>query len=521
MCLCCCCIGKPQSVRVPRYRYHRITARDLWLPAALVAALVAAVLVRPAAEDLLWGTPLPVRKPPLPVRVVAGIAEWVQVATDGYAGIGTDAFERDRVLPHRAEPLDPDANAAARAAADARLRAAAERAERAERAEAPTEAGPNTREGEQATGEEEDNDNEIGFGDNESDVPLYTVEDIDGVGGSAAGVRVYRPLNDCALAAPVVVHFHGGGFVLDSARSAASRFVAERVVAAAHAVVVAVEYRLAPEAAFPAAVADAAAALDWVLAGALGPHANLSHVVLLGAGAGANLALGAAMLRRDQAVYGAAPRFPTVAAEEVGAGANTAGVHSVVCVDPWLFQGADTASRRRFAETGLLSGQRLAWYEAQYRQGRAVGEDQRDLLDPTQSPHGMHAMPPTHVFTCGVCFFSSVSSSSPITLCHDHAYTVLPNTELPAAGGQRASRAGAAARGRRRRPPPRPRVRRRLLAPALRLEQRGLLAVAQGRHPQLRTGRGASFPTNPRKQTRQTNRTAITFRERRGGDKEG
>lgn len=404
MCLCCCCIDKPKSVRVPRYRYHRITARDLWLPAALVAALVAAVLVRPAAEDLLWGTPLAVRKPPLPTRVVAGIAEWVQEATDSYAGIGTGAFERERVLPHRAEPLDPDANAAARAAADARLRAVLERAERAEADPNSTDDGAREPTEEKGT-EEEAKEEEA----EESDVPLYTVEDIDGVGGSAAGVRVFTPLNGCALAAPVVVYFHGGGFVLDSARSAASRFVAERVVAAAHAVVVAVEYRRAPEHAFPAAVADAAAAVDWVLAGALGPHANRSHVVLLGTGAGGNLALVAAMLRRDQAVHGAAPRFPSGGATgSAAAGAGAQGeepgsVHSVVCVDPWLFQGDDTASRRRFAATGLLSGRRLDWYDAQYRQSRGTELDKRDLLDPTQSPHGMHAMPPTHVFTCGVC----------------------------------------------------------------------------------------------------------------------
>lgn len=408
MCLCCCCLKRPQGVYVPRYRYHRVTVRDLWLPAALAAVLVAAVYLGPGMEDLLWGTPLPVRKPPFPVRIVAGVAEIVQEATDGYAGIGTAEFEREQVLPHRAEPLDPDANAAAREAAAARLRAAVERAERDEADQDNTNKGAgDASEGEKKRNEQGEQEEQE---QDDNAVPLYTVEDVDGVGGSAAGVRVFTPLDGCALEAPVVVYFHGGGFVLNSARSSVSRFVAERVVAAAHAVVVAVEYRLAPEHAFPAAVADAAAALDWVFAGALGPHANLSHVVLLGDEAGGNLALVAAMMRRDVTVFGDAPRFETLGSRNTGSKGT---VHSVVCVDPWLFQGDDTASRRRFADTGLLSGRRLDWYDAQYRQNRGTELDQRDLLDPTRSSHGMAQMPPTHVFTCGVCFDSLSSATHP------------------------------------------------------------------------------------------------------------
>lgn len=112
------------------------------------------------------------------------------------------------------------------------------------------------------------------------------------VGGHVT-VRIYRPL----VPEPVgtVVHFHGGGWVtgdLDYA-DAICRTVADRSGAA----VVSVDYRLAPEARFPAAVDDAMAVLRWVASGSEGLD---PRIVVTGDSAGGNLAAVCTHLARDE-----------------------------------------------------------------------------------------------------------------------------------------------------------------------------------------------------------------------------
>ena len=83
--------------------------------------------------------------------------------------------------------------------------------------------------------------------------------------GRRAPVRVYRPSEPPAgTAPPVVVYLHGGGWVLmgDSRRTTG---ICRRLAKASGAVVVSVDYRLAPEHPFPAALDDSHAAADWVV----------------------------------------------------------------------------------------------------------------------------------------------------------------------------------------------------------------------------------------------------------------
>ncbi len=105
--------------------------------------------------------------------------------------------------------------------------------------------------------------------------------------GGAIPVRVYTPDTGSAPR-PVLVWFHGGGFVIgdldttdNTARSLASR---------AGIVVVSVGYRLAPEHPFPAAVDDAFEATQWVFEHADGIGADRSRLAVGGHSAGANLA---------------------------------------------------------------------------------------------------------------------------------------------------------------------------------------------------------------------------------------
>jgi acetyl esterase/lipase len=77
-------------------------------------------------------------------------------------------------------------------------------------------------------------------------------------------VRLYLPkLQEPSKKLPVLVYFHGGGFVLESAGSATYHTYVNPLAAAAGVLVVSVCYRLAPEHPLPAAYEDSWAALRW------------------------------------------------------------------------------------------------------------------------------------------------------------------------------------------------------------------------------------------------------------------
>lgn len=119
---------------------------------------------------------------------------------------------------------------------------------------------------------------------------------------------------------PVVVYFHGGGFVIGSAGSAAYHRCLNDLAAACPAVAVSVDYRLAPEHPVPAAYEDSLAALRWALAAGdpwLAAHGDPARVFLAGDSAGGNICHHLAMhpdIRR-------------------GAG----GLRGVVLIHPWFW----------------------------------------------------------------------------------------------------------------------------------------------------------------------------------------
>ena len=110
--------------------------------------------------------------------------------------------------------------------------------------------------------------------------------------------KVYTPQGDAGgKPRPVVVFYHGGGFTLENAASteASSRAIA----GGGDFIVVAPDYRLAPEHKFPAAPGDALAAYKWMLANAASLGGDPDKVALAGEGAGALLAIDTAMAARD------------------------------------------------------------------------------------------------------------------------------------------------------------------------------------------------------------------------------
>jgi acetyl esterase len=110
-------------------------------------------------------------------------------------------------------------------------------------------------------------------------------------------VRVYRPSGDGSAGRPLIVYFHGGGFVLGNLDL--GDWICGTVAARVGAVVVSVEYRLAPAHRFPAAVEDCYAALEWLAKhaaelGATGP------IGVMGESAGGNLAAVTCVIARER-----------------------------------------------------------------------------------------------------------------------------------------------------------------------------------------------------------------------------
>jgi acetyl esterase/lipase len=132
----------------------------------------------------------------------------------------------------------------------------------------------------------------------EPPVPL-TVQDRVAPGSEGSedvAVRVYAPAGRTA-ALPGLLYIHGGGFVFGSVDSEGPR--AQEFAAAADAVVVSVDYRLAPENPFPAALQDCYAALTYLAKNATELGVDPQHIGVAGASAGGCLAAATALMARD------------------------------------------------------------------------------------------------------------------------------------------------------------------------------------------------------------------------------
>lgn len=109
-------------------------------------------------------------------------------------------------------------------------------------------------------------------------------------------VRVHRPPSDEPL--PVVVYFHGGGFVIGDI--ATHDTICQRLAAGVPAVVVSVDYRLAPEHRFPAAVDDCDVATGWVSAHAAELGGDPARLAVAGDDCGGAFAAVVARRARDK-----------------------------------------------------------------------------------------------------------------------------------------------------------------------------------------------------------------------------
>jgi acetyl esterase/lipase len=141
--------------------------------------------------------------------------------------------------------------------------------------------------------------------------PELRVEDrdIDGPAGST-GIRIYWPpthsdSNAASSRPPVVVFFHGGGFVMGDLDTHDG--TCRQHAVGADAVVVSVDYRLAPEHPYPAAVEDAWAATLWVAEHGSEIGADATRMAVAGDSAGGTIAAVMAQQARDNPDWAGAP----------------------------------------------------------------------------------------------------------------------------------------------------------------------------------------------------------------------
>ena len=200
------------------------------------------------------------------------------------------------------------------------------------------------------------------------------------VPGGEIGLRIYTPRPGSEdRPFPIVVHFHGAGFVagdLDTHDSIA-RFHCQH----ADALVIAVDYRLAPEHPFPAAVDDAYAAVEWAVEHARELYGDASRIAVLGDSAGGNLAAVVCQLAK-------ARNGPRIAFQAL--------VYPVVDFRP----GATYPSRAQFGGGDFfLSNRDLEFFRSCY-----LNDVQRQASDPRVSPllgGDLAGLPPALVVTAG------------------------------------------------------------------------------------------------------------------------
>ncbi len=194
---------------------------------------------------------------------------------------------------------------------------------------------------------------------------------VEGVG--TIPIRIYNP-KPSAPPLAVEVYFHGGGWVvgdLDS-HDAVCRAIANR----AGCIVVSVDYRLAPEAPFPAALEDAYAATRWVVDHAAEIGADPGRLAVGGDSAGGNLAAAVCLLARERG-------GPAIALQ--------------ILVYPVTDGGCATGSYDEFARDFSLERADMLWYWDQY-----LGD--QDRLQPLASPlraTDLSGLPPALIITAG------------------------------------------------------------------------------------------------------------------------
>ena len=205
-------------------------------------------------------------------------------------------------------------------------------------------------------------------------IPVAEVRDLTTPGPAGPiPLRLYRPSAGGVL--PVLVFFHGGGWVVGDI--ATHDTVCRHLASRAECAVVSVDYRLAPEHKFPAAVEDCFAATKWVADNTAALGLDPARLAVGGDSAGGNLAAVVCLLARDAG----APR---------------------IAYQLLIYPAADAAMRHdsiaRFAEGYVLTRSTMRWFYEQYLRMPGDAADWR--VSPLAAPD-LSGLPPAYVLTAG------------------------------------------------------------------------------------------------------------------------
>lgn len=176
------------------------------------------------------------------------------------------------------------------------------------------------------------------------DVPIGKMENLSVPGpGGPIPIRVYTPVAAGRDPMPALIYYHGGGFVIGNIEThdGLCRMMANE----GGFRVISVDYRLAPEHKYPAAIDDAFAALDWVVANAADIGVDANRVAVGGDSAGGALAAEVAQLAKAKGGF-------TVACQ--------------MLLFPVVQVGEMTPSLREFAVGYFLEKETLDWFYDSY-----------------------------------------------------------------------------------------------------------------------------------------------------------
>jgi acetyl esterase len=198
--------------------------------------------------------------------------------------------------------------------------------------------------------------------------------EIPGPAGTIAARR-YVPHGAPSQSAPLLVYYHGGGWVIGDldTHDAPCRFLA----ANSGVQVLAIDYRLAPEHPFPAAAEDAFAAYAWASANAAALGCDPARIAVGGDSAGANVAAVASLLARDAGL-----RLPAMQ----------------LLIYPVTVAGEELPSRRTFGEGFLLSRPDMDFFEGHYL---PAGTDRSDPRVSILRADDLSGLPPAYLAIAG------------------------------------------------------------------------------------------------------------------------
>lgn len=198
-------------------------------------------------------------------------------------------------------------------------------------------------------------------------------------------VRIYH--DDPDGPAPVLVYYHGGGWVLGTLDSIGG--VCRRLARRGECIVVSVDYRLAPENTFPAAVDDAYAAVEWVAenAGAFG--GDPEKVAVGGTSAGGNLAAVTALRAKNEDAHENGDAHENEDVPDIA--------HQFLFY-PITDYAFDTDSYAENGDGPLLTETDMRWFWDHYLRSEVDGAN--PYASPLRAPD-LAGVPPATVLTCG------------------------------------------------------------------------------------------------------------------------